>query len=293
MESAPFSVTPLDAAVGAEISGVDARHPPGREVMDALKRVIGEHGLIVLRDQVLTEEEHGRFAEAFGDTVVPWLNAVEQNTVAKMDELPGRPGYTGAYRGSVYFFNGPRYRDEPEDGYLQGWHADMTHLQVPLPYALLNAIEAPEQGYETWYSNQYSAYEDLSYETKKRVDDLLITHSFQHVFPRLPPVVHPVILTHPHSGRRCIYGIPGVADVHPLGLTKAEAAEVMESLTEHLETGRFVYRHEWRTGDLVVWDNRCVLHRRGPQMKGQTRILRRIMAGDGDAETVRKMLMGY
>lgn len=293
-EELDLEITPTGAPLGVFVHGVDAASTEDPRVVVALKKAIADHGCVVLRDQDLDDEAtHVRFAEMFGDTVVPWLHAVENNTVARIHELPGRPGYTGVHPGVVYFYNGPQYRDMPDDGYLQGWHADMTHLQVPLPYALLYSLEAPETGYQTWYSNQYLAYDDLDDRTRAQIDDLLISHSFQHVFPNLPPVVHPVALVHPISKRRCIYGIPGVADAHPLGLSKEEADDLMARLTKHLEEEKFVYRHEWRKGDLVIWDNRCVLHRRGPQTKGHTRILRRVMANDGDPHYVRQRLMGY
>lgn len=287
-----LELLPIEAPLGAEVTGVDASVPPTRAVVSYLKRALAEYGCVLLRGQQLEEAQHVAFAAGFGETVVPWLNAVEANTIARIKELPGRPAYTGAHPGSVYFFNGPQYRDKSDDGYLQGWHADMTHLQVPLPYALLNAIEAPDRGYETWFSNQFLAFEHLPEATRKRIDKLLITHSFQHVFANLPPVVHPVALTHPISGRRAIYGIPGVADARPLGVSRAEGDELMVELKAHLETNAFVYKHAWRTGDLMIWDNRCVLHRRGPQTPGQTRILRRIMAGDGDPSAQRQALMG-
>ena len=286
-----IEVRPFDSPVGAEVVGVDATVPPSKELVRELRRAVGEHCFVLLRDQHLDEEQHVAFAAGFGDTDIPWLNAVELNTLARIHELPGRPGYTGALPGVVYFFNGPEYHDEPDDGYLQGWHADMTHVQVSLPYALLHAIEAPESGYETWFANQYLAYEHLDAETRERVDGLYITHSFHHVFPKLPPVVHPVILTHPITGRRSIFGIPGSADACPLGMDPVEGAELIARLTAHLDTDAFVHRHVWKSGDLIIWDNRCVLHRRGPQLKGQTRILRRVMAGTGSPLEVREALM--
>ena len=293
MRTLGLEVTPLDAPAGAEVSGVDASVPQDPAVVEVLKQAVADHGLIVLRDQVLTEDQHVSFGSAFGSTVVPWLHAVELDTLSRIDELADRPGFTGKRKGVVYFVNGPKNRDKPDDGYLQGWHADMTHLQVPLHYALLNAIEVPESGYETWYANQYLAYDGLDAETKALVDELLITHSFQHVFPNLPPVIHPVAPVHPRSKRRSIYGIPGSADLRPLGLSKEDGDALLVELKAHLETDANVYKHVWRKGDLIVWDNRCVLHRRGPQEKGRTRVLRRVMAGDGDPHAVRQHLMGY
>lgn len=287
-----FQVEPFAGNFGATIQGLDTGRPPDPETARRLKRIIAERGFVLLRGQALDEAAHVAFAERLGDTTVPWLNAVELGTLARIKELPGRPGYTGTHPGAVYFVNGPEYRDTPDDGYLQGWHADMTHLQVPLHYATLYAIEAPRFGYETWLSDQSLAYEQLDAETRAQGENLQIFHRFQHVFPRLPPVAQPLFLAHPLTGRRSIYGIPGVADPAPIGLTAEAGAALMAKLTAHLDDDRFLYRHVWRQGDLLIWDNRCVLHRRGPQAKGQTRILRRVMAGDGDPLTVRALLSG-
>ena len=288
-----MEIQPLDAPFGLEIRGVDATRRPSPEVAVRLRKLVAEHCCLVLRDQRLTEEQHVAFVEGFGETVVPWLHAVELDTLSRIDELPGRPGYTGALPGVVYFVNGPRYRDEPTDGYLQGWHADMTHLQVSLPLVFLNAIEAPEHGYETWISNQYLAYESLRPEVRARIDELWIPHSFRHVFPNLHPVLHPVALKHPLSERRAVYGIPGSAEAVPIGVSAEEAAELETLLTAHLDDDRFLYKHRWRDGDILVWDNRCALHRRGPQSKGQTRVLRRVMAGDGHPDELRRFMMGH
>ena len=288
-----LEVAALDAPLGVEVRGVDATRRPSPELARELRRLAAEHCCVLLRGQDLTEDQHVAFVAGFGETVVPWLHAVELDTLARMRELPGRPGYTGKVPGVVYFFNGPGYRDEPEDGYLQGWHADMTHVQVTLPLVFLNALEATGRGYETWLSNQYLAYERLDPATQTRVDPLLIPHSFRHVFPNLPAVLHPVILTHPLSRRRCIFGIPGSAEGCPVGMAPEEAAVLMPKLTAHLDDERFFYRHTWHKGDLLIWDNRCALHRRGPQVKGETRILRRVMAGDGVPEELRRGFMGY
>lgn len=293
MQSTAIDFRPIQERFGAEVSGIDAAAAASAELIRALRQLIAERSFVLLRGQSLTEAQHVAFAASFGDTTVPWLNAVELDTLSRIRELPGRPGYTGRDPGAVYFVNGPGYRDQPDDGYLQGWHADMTHLQVPLSYALLFALESPSWGYETWLSDQSAAYEALDPETKRQADSLQILHRFQHVFPRLPPVVHPIALAHPLTGRRSIYGIPGVADATPLGMDGEAAAGLMRRLTAHLEDERFIHRHSWRAGDLLIWDNRCVLHRRGPQAKGQTRILRRVMAGDGDPHAVRELLLGH
>jgi taurine dioxygenase len=288
-----LSIAPLDGPFGVEVTGVDTAAAPAPALARELRRLVAEHCCVVLREQDLTEEQHVAFVAGFGETVIPWLHAVELNTLARMDELPGRPGYTGKVPGVVYFFNGPDYRDEPDDGYLQGWHADMTHVQVSLPLAFLHCLEAPEHGYETWISNQYTGYDLLDARTKARVESLDVPHSFRHIFSHLPAVLHPAVLTHPISRRRCIFGIPGSAESSFVGVDAEECEKLMAALTAHLDDERCIYRHRWRRHDILLWDNRCALHRRGPQAKGQTRILRRVMAGDGAPEEVRSAFMGY
>jgi taurine dioxygenase len=290
--SALLNCSPLAGPFGLEVHGIDATRAQPPAVVEELRRLVAEHCCLVLPGQDLSEEQHVAFVGLFGETVVPWLHAVELNTLARMKELPGRPGYTGKVPGVVYFMNGPEYRDEPEDNYLQGWHADMTHVQVSLPLVFLHCLAAPEYGYETWISNQYSGYEALDAETRALAEGLRVAHSFRHIFPNLPPVLHPVIQKHPLSGRRAIFGLPGSAEAVPVGLSSEAAKDLMAKLTAHLADERCIYRHRWRAGDVLVWDNRCALHRRGPQVKGQTRILRRCMASDGHAERLRAGLMG-
>lgn len=284
--------TPLDGPFGLEVHGVDATRPQSPEVVRELRRLVAEHCCLVLPGQDLTEDQHVAFVGSFGATEIPWLHAVELDTLSRLAELPGRPGYTGKVPGVVYFMNGPSYRDEPDDDYLQYWHADMTHVQVSLPLVFLHCLEAPERGYETWISNQYTGYEALDPATRAEADRLQILHSFRHIFPALPPVVHPVILQHPVSKRRSIFGIPGSAEATPLGLEREQGEAFVAKLTEHLEDERCIYRHRWRKGDILVWDNRCALHRRGPQVGGQTRVLRRVMASDGHPQQLRAGLMG-
>ncbi len=291
--SAELDVRPLDAPLGAEVRGLDAAAPPQPGVIRTLKCILAEHGLVVLRDQQLNEEDQQiAFTSAFGDPLSPWLHSDERNSFARVHTLPKRPAYTGIDPGCHYLVNGPGYWESPDDGYLQDWHSDLSYLQNPLPYSVLHALEAAGDAYQTWYSNQLRAYDALDEVTKRKVAGLSVRHDFREVFPALPAVLHPLVLTHPISGRKAIYGLPGFAKDPPLEVTAAEGRSLLEKVTAHLEDEAFIYRHVWRTGDLLIWDNRCVLHRRGPQARGQTRILRRTQAGDGSAQDLRRRLLG-
>lgn len=293
MSAGVLEVVPFANSFGAEIHGVDASVPPAPETVERIKNEVATAGVVLLRNQDLRDEARQvAFAAAFGDTVVPWLHAEERNTFARRAEVGKRPAYSGEHPSCVYFVNGPEYWDNVDDGFVQDWHADLTYLQLPLDYSLGYSVQAPERGYETWFANQAAAYEALDPETRRRVDGLYVTHSFREAFPGLPPVVHPVALTHPRSGRKALYGMPGYAASCPLHMPRAEGEALMGRLTAHVDDDRFLYRHTWRTGDLLIWDNRCVVHRRGEQVKGQTRILRRVPAGDGDPQAVRKRARG-
>lgn len=289
-----FEVKPIDAPLGAEITGVDASAPPADDLVRALKKALAEYGVLVFRGQHLAHEhEQVAFTQAFGETVVPWLHGGERNTFARIEEISPRPAYTGEHPSCVYWVNGPGYYDRPDDGYAQDWHADVSYLQNPLHYSFLYALEAPESGYQTWYASRYAAYDDLDEATKKRLEGQSIPHEFKSAFPNLSGALHPLVLKHPISGRRALYGVPGYDRGAPVGMTEAEWRPIRKRLEANLAEERFLYKHHWRTGDLLVWDNRCVLHRRGPQVRGQTRILRRTVAGDGSASDLRKRLLGW
>jgi taurine dioxygenase len=275
------------------VHGVDTAAPLSGTEIRELKKLVAEFGVVVLRDQNLDDEAlQVDFSNALGQTVVKWLHLGEENTFSRRDELPGRPFYSGEHPSCHYWANGPGYWDNSSDQLLQEWHADMSYLQTPLHYSILYALEAPDHGYETWFRNQTAVYESLDQETRKRTDRLSIAHDFQESFPRLSPALHPVAWKHPISGRRAIYGIPGFAAEAPVGLPPAEGKALIERINGDLDDDRFLYKHQWRKGDLVVWDNRCVIHRRGPQATGQVRILRRTQAADGGPEELRQQLLG-
>jgi alpha-ketoglutarate-dependent taurine dioxygenase len=289
-----LQLRPFDLPLGAQVYGLDAALPPDPDAVKALKQALADYGVVVLRQQHLDDEAaQVRFSEAFGETIVPWLYGGEANTFARRHELSKRPAYTGVHPSCVYWVNSPDYWDNPNDGYAQDWHADVSYLQNPLHYSFLYALQAPDEGYQTWFASQYAAYDRLDEDTRQRIAPLSISHEFKSAFPNLSGALHPLVLKHPISGRKALYGIPGYTKGYPVGLTEAEGRALMARLEAHIQEEDAFYKHVWQTGDLVIWDNRCVLHRRGPQVQGQTRILRRTVAADGDAQALRRYLLGF
>ncbi len=280
-----MKLKPLSAQLGTEVEDLDASRPPDRETVQLLKDALASSGLLVLRGQSLPDEAlQVAFSSAFGKTEVREMGRGEdRNTYARLHELSPRPTYSGQSRSCNYFVNGPGFWEKTDDGLLQGWHSDLSYLKYPLPYSFLYAIEAPDEGYETWYSNQLTAYEHLDEATREAIDQLEILHSWKSNHPDRRPAAHPLVLAHPRTGQRAIYGVPGFGDATPLSAPGQDGEQLIKRVSAHLEQEQFVYKHVWRTGDLLIWDNRCVLHRRGPQIDGQTRILRRTQADDSDA----------
>ena len=147
-----LELTRLDAPLGVEVHGLDAREVPTPEVVHALKQAVAEHGVLVLRGQQLGAEAHQvAFTEAFGETVIPWLHGDERGLFFRRHEIPPRPGYSGWHPSCNYMVNSPDLWDNPDDGFAEDWHADVSYLQSPMPYSFLFALEAPDQGYQTAY----------------------------------------------------------------------------------------------------------------------------------------------
>ncbi len=161
-----------------------------------------------------------------------------------------------------------------------GWHSDLSYMERPSLGSLLYAVQTPEKGGDTEWANMYTAYETLSDETKKRIEGLKAIHQFdQRLNPRLPPpdlryrdahsdelraltpdVQHPIVRTHPVTGRKVLFAslrfTIGIAN-----MDEKEGAALLDELLAHQENPEFIYHHQWKMGDLMMWDNRCTNHR--------------------------------
>jgi alpha-ketoglutarate-dependent taurine dioxygenase len=141
----------------------------------------------------------------------------------------------------------------------------------PQVYSLLFAVEIPDEGGETEYCNLTAAYEALDPELKRQLAPLRAVHAFVR---RIPPVVHPVVRTHPISGRKALFVSPGLTRSIE-GMDEAESKVLLARLFEHSTEERFCWKHRWQVGDALMWDNRCTMHRRHRFDTTQRRIVRR------------------
>ena len=165
------------------------------------------------------------------------------------------------------------------------FHTDQCHQERPAMASMLYAIEVPSQGGNTLFANGYKAYETLPAEIKRRIDgrralnaydyDNAATRRGTRVVDGVPSCVHPVVRTHPATGRKALY-VNRLMTVCIEGLPQEESDELLSFLFDHQEQRQFVYEHVWRPGDLLMWDNRCALHARTDFSAGERRLMRRV-----------------
>ncbi len=255
----PFDVHRLMPALGAEISGVDLSTDLDDDTVAGIKKAFVDHSVIAFRGQNLTPDQHVAFSRRFGELQVH---------VFKDHLLEGHPEI---YSLSNIVENGkPRGRANAG----QYWHSDLTYEECPSLGSIMFALEVPEVGGDTLFSSMAFAYETLSGTLKSMLEGLTAVHHFAHAFgawnktsPEVakdvldarPPVEHPVVRVHPESGRKCLYVNPGFT-VGIKGMNDEENEAILGFLYRHATRPEVVYRHKWRQGDVVMWDNRALMH---------------------------------
>lgn len=271
-----FKITPLNEPLGAVVTGLDASQPVAPEVILQLKQALREYHILIFKDQKLSDEQLLNFAFYFGSLFVP------PDDIPVLASAPGVTpvvipisnvdgGYTGA--GEIAF------------------HSDHPWTPYPSSGSLLYALEVPEQGGDTYWLNLNLVYETLDEPTKRRSADLkLITYNpflrdpnspkakyrLDRTIPPISPVFpHPLVRTHPESGKKILYLDYG-AEVEIVGIDPQEGAELIEQLRQHLNQPRFYYQHKWSVGDIVYWDNQATLHYRQAFDPNARRVMKRV-----------------
>lgn len=264
----------LSPVAGAEITDVDLAQPLSSALREAVMTAFLEHHLLVFRDQRLTGDQQHALTLQFGEIeghVGRGLDGTPLPLVHIVDNLDanGKPAATeglGNYR----------------------WHTDKSYHAVPSLMTMLHALELPSYGGDTQYANTAAGYAALPESTKKEIAHLEVVHSWEASRRNLgakppteeqkrerPPVTHPLVRTHPDTGVKALY--LGLHTSHVVGMPDDEGRALLARLLEHTTQPEFVYVHRWRPGDLVLWDNRCLLHRaaRNYEMGAHRRILQR------------------
>lgn len=275
-----IQVRPITGVLGAEITGVDLRVPLAEDTWKEIRDAFHEHQVIYFPDQPLTSEQHIAFSRHFGPVdPVPLLKSIEGYPEVQMIR-----------------------REATETGRVIGesWHTDSTFLEVPPAAVVMRAVDVPDCGGDTGFLSMYTAYETLSPAMKNVVEGLSAVHSATRVFGSAyqaqnrrfsntsakvmdvelgdREMVHPLVVTHPGSGRKGLY-VNQVYCQRIDGMTDAESKPLLQFLYEHVSRFDFTCRIHWKNNQVLVWDNLCTMHRAISDYSGKFRYLTRTTIG--------------
>jgi taurine dioxygenase len=281
-----FEVIPTGAALGATVNGVDLRDL-SEATFARIMQVWHEHSVLLFRGQTLTDQDLIAFSRRLGD--LDWA-PVQETGRRFVEGLP-----------EIYIVSNVKVNGEPIGSLGDGeavWHTDMSYLDLPPKASMLYALEIPPTGGNTSFCTMYGIYEALPQPLKDRIAGLKIKHDGtfnsggyvrQGVTPtddprQSPGAVHPLVCTHPASGRRMLY-LGRRRNAYLVGLELAESEALLNELWSVVDRQEFSWEHVWRVGDLVLWDNRCTMHRRDAFDPDSRRIMHRTQV-KGDARPV-------
>lgn len=267
-ETVALAVRRLSPAIGAEISGVDLSQPLDDATFKAIHRVWLDNEVIVFHGQSLSEDQQIAFARRFGELQpVRTTPGLYKNPYVLMVTNVVIDGQKGAL----------------PDGEMQ-FHSDQCYYETPAMATMLFGIEVPPSGGDTLFSSATAVYDSLPAKMKARLEGLQALNVYDYgngatikgqAAPNAPKFVHPVVRTHPESGRKGVYVNRLMTD-HIVGMARAESDALLEELFLEIEKPEFIYGHKWRVGDLVMWDNRSALHARTDFDPGSRRMMRRV-----------------
>jgi taurine dioxygenase len=266
-----LEVRRLSPALGAEIRGVDLREALSDAVFEQILQAWHAHQVILLRDQDLSEDQQWAFGTRFGPLAGGHNRQLE------------------ASREGIAYVSNVRKDGKPigilPDGEMQ-FHSDQSYREQPSQGSMLHAITVPGAGGNTVFADCYAAYETLPAEVQRRILGLQALHVYDYslnptqrggrdVAADVPRHVQPMVRVHPITRRKALY-VSRLMTAHVVGLPDAESEALLSMLFDHVEQPRFIYSHAWRKGDVLMWDNRCVLHARTDFDPRETRLMRRI-----------------
>ena len=281
--AASIAVEPLAPALGAEASGVDLSRPVAPDAFAQIRAAWLEHSVLRFRAQRLTDPQLLAFSRRFGELDPPGPNPYGKSF------LPEHP--------EMNVISNIKVGGAPIGGLGDGeaiWHADMTYVESPPMAAILYAIEVPPSGGDTYWANMYLAYETLPADLKARIEGRQAVHDATYnsaggmrkgykevTDPReAPGARHALVRVHPETGRRCLF-LGRRRNSWIIGSSLEESDALLDALWAHATQERFVFRQQWRAGDVLIWDNRCTLHRRDPFDPSTRRLMHRTQIKGG------------
>ncbi|MBU2534380.1 MAG: TauD/TfdA family dioxygenase [Alphaproteobacteria bacterium] len=253
-----LQINPLSNVMAAEITGIDLSKPLSDRDRQAIHNAFLAHQILVFRGQKLTKEQQVAFTEQFG-TLERHTKRNQGTDSHPLVHVVSNLGADGKPTGKV---NSTQ------------WHSDKSFRPEPSMATILHAVTLPPDGGDTCFANMYLAYETLSDNEKVELEGVKVVHSWEHSRENIgktlspeeiadaPPMAHPLARTHPETGRKALF--LGMHAAFIDGVDRDTGLARIEALEAHATDDRFTYRHNWREGDVLMWDNRCLLHRADP-----------------------------
>ena len=272
-----FKVKPLSNLMGAQITGIDLRNKISKETKAELLKAITNHLVVCIKGQKLSPSKLADVSRLFGK---PKQYFVKDETV---DDIP-----------EVIVVSNRTREDKPKV-YASHWHTDDSYRKKPATLTFMYPDILPENGGGTDFINCYSVYDDLPQELKIKIKKLRAVHKWQsrrnvsevvkltkEQEKDTPPVEHPLIRTHPMSNKKSVYINPNRID-HISGFNETDSDKLLEEIYEFSFQDKYQYRHTYEKGDLVIWDNRCTMHKANSDYDvSHLRIMHRVML-EGEA----------
>jgi len=266
----PIDVKPLSRNFAARITGVDLTRSIPADVLTEVEAAINQYGVLVFPDQAITDEQQIAFSRLLGPLeIAPYfvgekrrrLQHRELEDISNLDPDGNQLALDDLRR--LYNLGN------------QLWHTDSSFKHKPARFSMLSARTIPDEGGETEFADMRAAYDALPDEMQRRIEGLIAEHSIFHsrsrigftdfnpdVAQALPPVQQVMVRTHPGSGRKTLYLASHAS--HVIGWPIETGRKLIEDLLDFATQPQFVYQHRWQVGDLVMWDNRCTMHRGRP-----------------------------
>ena len=259
-----------DSALGATITDIDLKQPLDEELTGFIANALAENEVIFFRNQDITPEQHRAFALNFGQLqshpVYPTIEGFPEITILE--------------------------NDEKNPSKIEKWHTDMTFKKIPPLGSILLGKVIPEKGGDTLFASLSAAYSDLPLDLKQSLEAMTAVHSFEYGFKESlsepfgreklaqalidnPPVEHPVVCTHPVTGKKLIY-VNSLFTLKIKSLNDSESSELLEFLCDHIKKDKYQCRFSWEINSIAFWDNRSVIHKPDNDYWPQLRRMERI-----------------
>jgi len=273
-------VVPCQGPLGARIEGLDRSRAGEPETAALLNRALAEHLLVVVPGERMTPSQTLAFAKAFGTPRTQLLRYKHSGDVPEVSVMV-----------STLMADGTTDKTAIR---AEDWHTDDSYFAIPAKATLLHGIEIPSRGGSTWFCNMHSVYEALPTTLRQRIDGLRAIHGYDTPRARnrpsartpqeiaeTPDVEHPLVRTHPETGRKALYLNPNRLD-RVVGLERAESDALLDTLACEARKPQHHFGHVWQAGDIVIWDNRATMHRvMIDYPMGEPRIMQRVLI-EGD-----------